>query len=74
MRNFEFRYRCRTGEIGYGLMSASIIEIDGIDCIISEATDITDRKRAEEALQASETILRLLSTMRPLQSPCSIPR
>jgi len=59
VRNFEFRYRCRTGEMGYALMSASIIEINGIDCIISESVDITDRKQMEEELRRSRDEMEL---------------
>jgi diguanylate cyclase (GGDEF)-like protein/PAS domain S-box-containing protein len=47
-RNLDARFRCKSGEIKWGLMSASIIEIDGAPCILSVTRDITERKKAEE--------------------------
>ncbi|HVG39272.1 MAG TPA: EAL domain-containing protein, partial [Pyrinomonadaceae bacterium] len=50
----EVEFRLRTGETRTGLFSAEIIEIDGERCILSLATDITERKKTEEALRKSE--------------------
>lgn len=47
-RNLDARFRCKSGEIKWGLMSASIIEIDETPCILSVTRDITERKKAEE--------------------------
>jgi diguanylate cyclase (GGDEF)-like protein/PAS domain S-box-containing protein len=47
-RNFEARFRCNGGRVIWGLMSASMIEIDGVACILSMTRDITERKLAEE--------------------------
>jgi len=46
--NFEFRFRTKDGDIRYGLMSASIIELNGVEHILNVAKDITERKQAEE--------------------------
>jgi PAS domain S-box-containing protein len=57
MRNLEVRYRCKSGEERVGLGSAEVIEVDGEPCILSAIADITDRKRAEEALRRKDTEL-----------------
>jgi len=56
----EFRFRTKAGEIRYGRVSAARIEINGQPCVLSVTHDITDRKRAEDKLQASEAHFRSL--------------
>ena len=53
-RNVETRYRRKDGSEGMGLGSGELIEFGGEPCILSVIVDITDRKRAEEALQQKE--------------------
>jgi PAS domain S-box-containing protein len=50
VNNFEARFRTKDGGIRYGLMSASIIELNGVEHILNVARDITDRKLAESRL------------------------
>jgi PAS domain S-box-containing protein len=52
VRNYEFDWRTKTGELRTGLMSAEIIDIHGETCVISVIQDISDRKLAEEKLRA----------------------
>ncbi|MFH1080752.1 MAG: PAS domain S-box protein [Pseudomonadota bacterium] len=59
--NLEAVFRAKSGEIRYGLMSASVIDLDGVPHILSITRDITDRKRAEEALKDNEKKYRLLA-------------
>jgi diguanylate cyclase (GGDEF)-like protein/PAS domain S-box-containing protein len=54
VRNFEYTFRKRSGELGTGLFSADVIEVGGRRCLLALTSDITDRKRVERALQDSE--------------------
>jgi len=56
--NFEAKFRMKDGIIKDGLMSASVIELNGERHIISITRDITERKRADEILRLSETNLK----------------
>jgi PAS domain S-box-containing protein len=50
VRDWEVRYRCKDGAQRVGLGAGELIEIGDEWCILSVVADITDRKRAEEAL------------------------
>jgi PAS domain S-box-containing protein len=52
VRDREVLYRCRDGIQRWGLGAAELIEVDHEPCILSVLADITERKRAEEALSA----------------------
>jgi two-component system sensor histidine kinase/response regulator len=49
--NLEAHFRTRDGSIRYGLMSAAIIDIDGVPHIISTTLDITERHTARKELE-----------------------
>jgi diguanylate cyclase (GGDEF)-like protein/PAS domain S-box-containing protein len=60
-RNLEAQFRRKDGSLVWGLMSASVIELEGEACVLSITRDITEKKKAEaelamasEALKASE--------------------
>ncbi len=53
-RNLELAFRIRTGEIRIGLLSAEIIDLGGRACMLTVSNDITERKAAQRALEASE--------------------
>ncbi len=57
VRNYEFDFRTKNGEMKTALLSAEIIEINGETSVISVSQDISDRKLAEEKLRALATSL-----------------
>jgi PAS domain S-box-containing protein len=62
----EVRLRKKNGLIATGLISASIIEMDGEPCILSTTRDISERKAAEAAIAASEAKYRELANSTPI--------
>jgi two-component system cell cycle sensor histidine kinase/response regulator CckA len=54
LRDFEYTFRRKNGEIGHGLMGATMIDIAGEPHILSGSIDITDRKKIEKVLAESE--------------------
>ncbi|MDH4154903.1 MAG: PAS domain S-box protein, partial [Nitrospira sp.] len=54
VHNMEFALRTKSGALRYLLVSADLAELNGVLCVVTVASDITDRKQAEEALRASE--------------------
>ena len=50
VRDLEVRIRRKDGQIRTTLGSAELIEVNGTPCALSVIADVTERKRAEEAL------------------------
>ena len=50
IHNFEGQYRTKSGKIGYSILSAEVLNLNGEPHALGVSVDITDRKRAEEAL------------------------
>jgi PAS domain S-box-containing protein len=54
VRNQEYDFRIKSGEIRIGLFSAEIINIGGQACLLSIINDITERKQMEQALRSEQ--------------------
>lgn len=54
LRDFEFHFRKKNGELGIGLTSAALIKIDNEMFSVGSIFDLTQRKITEEALRRSE--------------------
>ena len=56
VRNHEYRFQKKNGEIGVGLLSAELIEIDGKQCAITTTADITERLHLESKLRQAQKL------------------
>lgn len=61
VQNLEVEFRKKSGEIIIALLSAEVIDLDGIKCILSVNHDITERKQVEAQLRLSAQRDRLLT-------------
>jgi PAS domain S-box-containing protein len=66
VRNYEFDFRTKSGEILTALLSVEIIRIRGEDCLLAISNDITERKQAEQSLQHKNE--ELAHTLKQLQA------
>ncbi len=62
----EAPFRCKDGTVITGLMSARTLTIEGEQYLLSITRDISDRKRAERALVASNAALKSLVDALPV--------
>ena len=56
VRDLEIHARLKNRELWTGSGSAALIEVGGETCVLSFVSDITDRKRVEQATQAGERL------------------
>jgi PAS domain S-box-containing protein len=50
VKDLEFGFRRKDGQVRTGLRSAESIELNGEQCVLSVIADITERKQAEDAM------------------------
>ena len=50
-RDFQAQFRKKNGEFSLGLMSASVMEIEGVPCILCMTRDISEVKAAEDKIR-----------------------
>jgi PAS domain S-box-containing protein len=65
VENFEAIFRKKDGSVGNGLMSASLIDLEGVPHILSITRDITIRKKAEEALDQERYLMETIMNNLP---------
>ncbi|HKQ79989.1 MAG TPA: PAS domain S-box protein [Blastocatellia bacterium] len=65
VRDLEVGLQSKSGEVRTVLMSAEIVTLNGQRCVLTLSNDITERKRAEEALRESEERFRTLANTIP---------
>jgi len=56
--NQEAQFRRKDGTLLWGLLSASVIELDDVPCILTVVRDLSETKKAEERLATSQNALR----------------
>ena len=61
IENMEFQFRKKNGRPLIGLLSARLIDIDGVPHALTVLRDITNRKRMEEKLRENEQKYRFLT-------------
>jgi PAS domain S-box-containing protein len=65
----ETGFRTKTGKVLFSSLSAVIVEIGGVQCVLTTSQDITERKRAAEKLRRSEEQYRSLVELAPRNLP-----
>ncbi len=61
VQNYPFRFRRKSGELRWGLLSANLIEFAGKSCLLSTVADVTDLRTMERAHKLNEARILLAS-------------
>ena len=51
-RDLKAQFRRKSGEIFWGVMSASLMDVDGVSCVLSVTRDISAAKAAEDEIRS----------------------
>lgn len=58
LRGVDIEFRTKTGWVGFFLLSAEIVEIQGSPCVLTVMLDITERKQTEtDLLEAVQSVM-----------------
>jgi PAS domain S-box-containing protein len=60
VREHEVHFQDRAGQVGVALLSLETVELNGALCLLTTLHDITERRRAEDALRESEQKFRTI--------------
>jgi PAS domain S-box-containing protein len=66
VRNMEFSLRTRSGDLRTILSAADLVEVNHEKCVVSIGSDITDLKRAQDAMRESEERFRFVANAAPV--------
>jgi diguanylate cyclase (GGDEF)-like protein/PAS domain S-box-containing protein len=58
-KGLETQFRKKNGELFWGQLSASVIQINGVSCVLAITRDVTADKAAEEHMAAATEAIRL---------------
>ncbi|HON79134.1 MAG TPA: PAS domain S-box protein [Spirochaetota bacterium] len=65
LHNYTIQFRRKDGEVRDGLLSAEIIDLDGVKHVISSTVDITEKNRAEVELERVNTLFSGIFNLAP---------
>jgi two-component system sensor histidine kinase/response regulator len=60
VHDYEITFCTKSGELRTGLLSAEIIEVNNQSCLLAITKDVSEHRRAEEALAVERNLLRTL--------------
>jgi diguanylate cyclase (GGDEF)-like protein/PAS domain S-box-containing protein len=66
LRNEEARFRNRSGEVRWGLISSTPMTLDGRELVLSVTRDVTERKHVEQAIAAEREFNTLIIDSTPV--------
>ncbi|MGA2351158.1 MAG: EAL domain-containing protein [Terracidiphilus sp.] len=58
-RNLEAQFRAKGGQTHWGMVSSSLIDVDGQSCHLAQVRDISEAKAAQECMSAAAEALRV---------------
>ena len=65
VEGMETAFRTKSGKVLFSSLSAVMVEIGGLQCVLTTSQDITERRRAAEKLRLSEEKYRSLVELAP---------
>jgi len=72
IHNYEFDFCLKSGQVKTGLLSATIINFAGQDCLLTVINDITERKQAEEQVARLAKMSQAISSAADFQTALDV--